>query len=177
MAEDGCIPGSEEDVGLFGAVAGVEGCVLEVPGTVFSGDAFVARRGDHLGLTLAMRLETLEWWLPSGGSRYLNFFTEMPSRIGTGGEEADLDRLIVDRWVSSTIGARGKRVTADSIVWPAPGIPDAAVIVGWGIWDAAVAGDLKFFDFIRTADGKATTRSMLAGQRPGVASGELGLIL
>ncbi len=166
--------------GLWSGTAGSDGCLPRVEGPGLEGEAFLVRRDDHLGLTLEERLNTLAFLLPQGTALYLGFFVDMPDRRGIGGVQLDLERLPVDRWISSTIGARGRRVIADSIVWPAePGVPDDVTLTGWGLWDVVADGTLLRFDFLRT-DGpefKPVTFVLERGQSPGVSRGELGLIL
>ena len=146
-------------------------------GEQLAGDAFVARRGDHLGLTLAGRMEVLAVRLPQGSDLWCGLFTEMPDRLGLGGTQLAIDRLAVSRWATVQLGARARRTNAQSIIWPSPGLTAAAVAIGWGLWSAETDGTLQAFDFLRSDDGAQRSFALSIGSRPAFSSGEIGLVL
>lgn len=149
---------------------------------VFDDDAFVAQRGDHLGLSVRMRRLTLEWLLPQGTQLYAGLFTEMPDRAGSGGTEASVTgyaRVPISRWVTKVEGASVRRNNAVPILWP--DLEQPLVVVGWGLWEAATGGVADRFDWTRTS---GPTRQPVAwtvpvGDRFGIASGVngIGLVL
>lgn len=148
----------------------------------FSEDAFVSQRGDHLGMTLAERRATLESRLVQGVVLYAGLWLELPDRTGAGGREvadANYQRVAVSRWLNRIEGASVRRTAAVATLWDA--FAEAQEIVGWGIWTAATAGTLRFFDHIRTAgeDREPVTRTVPAGSRFGIGAGAngIGLVL
>ncbi len=184
MAEDGYIPEVVEGFGL-GLWMATGGGDIHFPACEGGGlveNAFVARREDHLGLPLVWRISILEAHLPNGTSLYLGFFTDLPDRRGLGGVELTTivtggDRQLIDTWTTTTEVASARRVNASSVIWPEPGLGQAATIIGWGLWDAPAKGDLRAFDFTRTDAGKPRTFTFAVGDRPAVGAGEVGLVL
>jgi hypothetical protein len=182
MAEDGQIPEVVEGFGS-GLWMGTGGANIHLPACEGGGlveNAFVARREDHLGLPLVWRISILEAHLPNGTSLYLGFFTDLPDRRGLGGVELAVsgsDRQLITTWTTTTEVASARRVNASSVIWPEPGLGEAATIIGWGLWDAVTDGDLRAFDFTRSDGGKPRTFTFAPGDRPAVGAGEVGLVL
>lgn len=175
MPEDIVLPGGGGGAGV--ASGGNIHFAGASPAT-FSADAFVTRRGDHLGLTLVRRRALLALELPQGTNVYVGFFTQMPSRIGEGGTEVSVSgyaRQAIASWVTATEGASARRTNAVALTWDP--FVTAATVVGWGIWSALTNGTLRDFDFLRTADGDPITHTIAAGWRPGLAAGDIGLVL
>lgn len=73
---------------------------------------------------------------PNGTPVYFGLFEVLPDSGGAGGVEMAVDRVAVDRWMWRTSAVRTNvdpiRISA-SITRP---------LAGWGIWDAATAGNL-----------------------------------
>lgn len=73
---------------------------------------------------------------PTGVNRYFGLFEELPDDGGVGGVEMDVDRVAVSQWMWASAGTRTNvnpiRI-ATSVTRP---------LAGWGVWDAATAGNL-----------------------------------
>ena len=161
MPTEGHLPGGVGGIALAAGIAG------HFPGgqpVAFDENAFVARRSDHLGMTLAERVATLAQRLPEGTVQYVGLFLEMPDRAGLGGREVAVTgytRRPVSRWRAWTEGASARRTNARALRWAAMAQP--VTLVGWGIWTAASSGTLRFFDWLRTS---GPTRAPVAWSVP-----------
>lgn len=149
---------------------------------ITSDDAFVTRRGDHLGLTLAMRRATLLWWLPQGTELWAGILTQLPDRTGAGGVEASASgygRVAVSRWLLRNDGASARRTNAAPIYFPTMAAPVTAA--GWGLWSTETEGTLRFFDYIRTSGPARNPTAVVipTGDRFGFGTGinGIGLVL
>lgn len=73
---------------------------------------------------------------PNGTDVYFGLFEELPDAVGVGGVEMDVDRTAVRRWMWKAAGVRTNvapiRITAI----------EHRPLAGWGVWDAATAGNL-----------------------------------
>jgi hypothetical protein len=114
----------------------------------------------------------------SGTDRYVGLLTTLPnSRDGTGLVEASgsgYARVAHSAWLNGTSGSDVVRMNSGSVTFAAL---TAALdgIVGWGIWDAAAAGNLLAFGPMLTAGGDETSIDFIASDQPQFADQELKL--
>ena len=181
MPEDGYIfPALEIGTGISGIAGGSTGFLPPFEGLGFGDNAFIARRGDHLGLTLAGRVDSLAERLPQGVVYWAGFFTETPDRRGIGGSEVSVGgyaRQPVSQWSTAVVGASARRTNARSLIWPEPGLTTGVTVVAWGVWDAETDGVLRAFDYLRADAGTPRSFTFGVGDRPAIEAGGIGLTL
>lgn len=156
---------------------GGQGGNAPIVGLILAADALVPRRSDHLGLTLDHRRTILAEQLPSGTRLYVGLFTIMPDRTGVGGTEVSMPnyrRAEIEEWMSVDVGAQVQRTNGITLLWPV--FTEAAVLVGWGAWDAMSGGILRAFGWLRAESEDPITFPVGVGSSPGVPVGELGLL-
>lgn len=179
MAEDGHIPfEGEVGGGLFGGTGGNLGHLPQVDGVDgIPADGFIARRGDSLGVPQTGRIEDLERRLQ--GTLYLGFFVDLPDRFGLGGVEVTwvgYERQPTSSWLTTLIGSSVSRRNAAAVIWPIA-TPTLLTVLGWGLWDTQVDGDLRAFDFLRSVTDKSPlSATFAAGRQPAVGASEIGLV-
>ncbi len=129
------------------------------------------------GLTDYGEAQALGALLPSGTNRWVLLYTTMPADDGTGGVEAagsGYARVAHSAWVDAIVGDYTYRRNSGAITFAA--LTGAlSGIVGWGISDAAVAGNIVGTGLIRDAGGTAVTKNFIAGDQPRFIDQELKL--
>lgn len=113
--------------------------------------------------------------LPSGTARYVALFTTLPNQDGSSGVEvtgSGYARATCSSW-SMASGNNARRQNGTAVTFAAL-TGAVSGVVGWGIYDAASAGNLLAFGPVRaTASGLATTRNFIATDQPSFPAGEL----
>lgn len=115
--------------------------------------------------------------LPDGVDRWLALFTELPNDGGAGGVEAAgsgyARALVAGGWTSFSADVQGRRLAA-AVEFPVLNNTLDGV-VGWGIYDAAVAGNLLAFGPVKDSDGTETTVNLASGDTPRFLAGQLAV--
>jgi hypothetical protein len=99
---------------------------------------------------------------------YIALFTTLPGADGTGGIETSYTsyaRVAVTDWQTLTVGTTTvRRQNVGAIEMVAVGLGDPGVtIVGWGIYDASSAGNLRHFGPLRNAAGTEQPQALVVG--------------
>ena len=113
--------------------------------------------------------------IPNGTNSYVGFYTVSPAVDGTGGTEAagsGYARKVHAAWVNVTVAPVIYRVNTGAIEFAAL-TADLANIVAWGIWDAAVAGNLLAFGPLLDVAGTEINKTFTSGNQPRFVDGEL----
>lgn len=105
--------------------------------------------------------------LPDAAAYHVALFTTLPDEGGAGGVECaggSYARVAHAAWEDFAHGGDGfVKANNGAITFPVFTAPFA--IVGWGIFDAGVAGNLIAFGPLRDGDSEAITRNTLAGDQ------------
>ena len=135
----------------------------------------VALQQPQFGIPLADRLQFLTDQVPNGSDSYVALFTTLPNRAGVGGVEATgsgYARVAHNAWVNGVVADFiARRRNVGQVTFPA--LTDDLTVIGWGIYDAAVAGNLRAFGVLRNADSQPRVFSLASGDQPQFLSGEL----
>lgn len=109
------------------------------------------------------------------GTLYAALFTSFPSYSG-GGTEATFDgyaRKAHASWVSvDTPPAYAERRNNGAIEWPAS-VGGAKGLVAWGLFDAAIGGNLLAWGPFQDGNGDAAPFALDAGDQARVIDGDL----
>jgi hypothetical protein len=128
------------------------------------------------GLTDLAEQAALGVLLPNGIDVWIGFFTALPpTNDGTGGTEASgsgYARKEHQAWINTAFGDITYRVNNGAIEFDAL-TADLEDIVGWGIWDASVAGTLIAFGPILDVAGNEITKTFTNGNQPRFIDQEL----
>jgi len=129
------------------------------------------------GLTDYAEVAALEALLPNGTDVYVGFFTVAPTAdAGTGGTEATgsgYARKAHQAWTNTSSGDVSYRVNNGAIEFTAL-TADLTGINAWGIWDAAVAGNLIAFGPLLDAGGsEVSNKTFTSGNQPRFVDQEL----
>jgi len=115
---------------------------------------------------------------PNGTNVYVALFTSLPNSAGEGGiecAEAWYARKAHQQWVSTVIGTsvvRRSNVGAIEMAAVGGGDPDVT-IVGWGVYDAATDGNLRWAGPLRDAGGVETPITLSTPDQLRWTEGEL----
>lgn len=93
---------------------------------------------------------------PQGTSRWVGLWLVLPDEGGVGGTESILVRQEVSRWIT----VDGNRLCEQRIAWA---IDDSMTVVGFGVWDASVAGNLLAFGELQLEVGVPRTFKLSPG--------------
>jgi hypothetical protein len=128
------------------------------------------------GLTDYAEQAALEALLPNGTNVWAGFFTILPTDDdGTGGTEASgsgYARKEHQAWINTSSGDITYRVNNGAIEFDAL-TADLEDIVGWGIWDASVAGNMIAFGPLLDVGGNEITKTFTNGNQPRFVDQEL----
>jgi hypothetical protein len=127
------------------------------------------------GLTDYGEQQALIALLPNGTNVYIGFFTTLPADDGTGGVEASgsgYARVNHAAWINVAEDPITYRVNNGAISFSAL-TADLASIIGWGIWDAAVAGNLIAFGPLLDVSENEITKTFTSGNQPRFVDQEL----
>lgn len=128
------------------------------------------------GLTDYGEQQALIALLPNGTNVYVGFFTVQPTADdGTGGTEANgsgYARKSHNAWVNTAVAPVTYRVNNGAITFTAL-TADLVGCVGWGIWDASVAGNLVAFGPLLDSGGNEITKTFTSGNQPQFLDQEL----
>lgn len=128
------------------------------------------------GLTNYGEQTALEALLPNGTDVYVAFFTVLPTADdGTGGTEASgsgYARKEHQAWINTTSGDITYRVNNGAVEFDAL-TADLEDIVGWAIFDAAVAGNMIAFGPLLDVGGNEITKTFTSGNQPRFIDQEL----
>jgi len=113
--------------------------------------------------------------IPAATARYIALFTSIPDFDGGGGVEASgsgYARKSHSAWATATASDVTRRSNTGAITFAAlTGALNG--ITAWGMYDAAVAGNLIARDYIRDSNGDAISRDFIATDQPTFSDGEL----
>jgi len=127
------------------------------------------------GLTDYGEQQALIALLPNGTNVYIGFFTVLPTADdGTGGTEASSGgyaRKDHQAWINAAEAPITYRVNNGAITFTA--LTEDLVAVGWGIWDASVAGNLIAFGPILDVGENEITQTFTSGNQPSFVDQEL----
>ena len=127
-----------------------------------------------LGIPAVEKRACLAALLPNGTTRYIALFTGLPDAEGLGGVEASgsgYARVALSAWAFEQAEHVVRRVNNSQVVFPT--LTGDLSVIGWGVFDAAVDGDLKAFGRTRTAGGAPLIFSLANGDVPRFLVGEL----
>lgn len=128
------------------------------------------------GLTDYGEQQALIGILPNGTNRYVGYFTTLPTADdGTGGVEATgsgYARKVHAAWLNTAAAPITYRVNNGAIEFTAL-TADLEDIVGWGIWDAAAAGNMIAFGPLLDSGGNEITKTFTSGNQPRFPDQEL----
>jgi hypothetical protein len=128
------------------------------------------------GLTDYGEQQALIALLPNGTARYVGLFTTLPTADdGTGGVEASgsgYARKSHAAWLNTAVAPITYRVNNGAIEFTAL-TADLDGCVGWGVWDAAAAGNLIAFGNLKDVAGNSITKNFTSGNQPRFPDQEL----
>ena len=105
--------------------------------------------------------------LPNGTPRYVGLFSSMPGADGVGGTElsgSGYARVSHSTWTTAVTGHVVRRMNVGAIQFPE--FTGDLSARGFGIWDAATAGNLQAFGYIRNAGGQPVIMAFAATDEP-----------
>jgi len=120
----------------------------------------------------ALALDTL---LPNGTNRYVGLFKTMANDAGSGGVEASgvgYARVAHSAWLNVASGEFTYRKNNGAVTFAAL-TGQLADVVGWGIFDALIAGNLIAAGLIKDVTGTAIVKTFISGDQPRFVDQEL----